>query len=125
MQVNRRLIIQCFAILLALPILYVVSSGPVIRYASIDLHRTKVIPVPPSSPILRRPRTAQDYFKTAETYRTDSVPFRKDYVQEFYRPLVAAAEALHLGEPLSSYLNLWGVFVMRTKNHCFFLVLNE
>lgn len=127
MDANRKLIAQCLGVLLALPILYAVSSGPVIRYASIDPHRAvKVEARPASSYAVRRTLAAQDYFTKVETYPVDTGPARADYAQTFYRPLVQAANALHLETPLSAYLHVWGVFTIGTKNgHFFFLVLNK
>ncbi|HSI10669.1 MAG TPA: hypothetical protein VK961_01435 [Chthoniobacter sp.] len=127
MKIDRKLVIEMTGLLLLLLLLYVASSGPVIRYASFDPLPTVMVDSSstPSS-ASRPPLAAQGYFSKVETSPGDFRSHRPDYAQEFYRPLVQAANTLHLATPLSAYLHMWGVFIMGTKNgHFFFLVLNR
>lgn len=127
MKPNRTLIFQLGCLLLAMPILYAASSGPVIRCAYFDPPHTQwadTKPTPSNAGL--QPLEARDYFHKTETYPVDFRPNFSDYVRDFYRPLVLTAGALHLSNSLSAYLRVWGVFIARTKgDHFFFIVLNE
>lgn len=127
MKPNRTLIFQLGCLLLAMPILYAASSGPVIRLASSDPFPVIKGPTNPApSNVSHGPLEARDYFQKTETYPVDFRPNFSDYVRDFYRPLVLTAGALHLSNSLSAYLRVWGVFIARTKgDHFFFIVLNE
>lgn len=130
MTLNRKLIARLAAAFLAVPVLYVVSSGPVIRLTYYD--PTPVVKVDTSAPLSGNPRplTARDYFKKVETYPVNLKPSPADQVRysvrDFYRPLVKGAEVIHLEPALKAYLVWWHVFIARTKNgHFFFVVLNS
>ena len=103
-QIHRKLAVQIGFVVLALPMLYVASSGPVLRWSE--------RPVRPPDP-------------ASHFSKIDAKPEPLN-VRSLYKPLIRMAIATHLEAPLCAYLRMWNVFpIMTGHGRIFFLVVHQ
>lgn len=107
MKLDGKMIGRIAATLLLLPILYALSSGPLLRYSAQRQTRATTHSAGSPYPIL-----------------SDKPP--ADPIRAFYDPLFRSAALIHAGAPLSAYLRIWHVFLIHSghDNHLTFIVLS-
>lgn len=93
-----RLITRLGSVVLALPLLYLVSSGPLMHYALV--HDMAHLSRPPVSTLPER---------------TSAMSHLYPPVRSFYEPLFRTAAVTHLEQPLLAYLIAWKLYPLRTK----------
>ncbi len=97
-QVNRKLITRMAATLLALPILYTASSGPLMHYALV--HDMEHLSRPDGS-TPPRPATSPHFYPA---------------VRSFYEPMFRTAAATRLEKPIFAYLIAWELYPIRATD---------
>lgn len=108
MNPSRKLLVQVAGLLLALPLLYVLSSGPLLHYA--EQSKKPLATDPP-----------RNLFPSM----TDKAPTHR--TRAFYEPMLRAAKMGHWEGPLFAYLRVWHIFPMHMghDDHVIFVVLSE
>jgi len=108
MTAARRFVVQ-FACVIAVPFLYFVSSGPVLRYF---LDHSKPYPGSTFAIVVQRPpdhqRWASERFYQA--------------IRSFYSPLVRVATDVGFKQPAFAYLKLWKVMPLEVSHRRYLFV---
>lgn len=97
MKLDGKLITRMAASLLAMPILYLASSGPLMHYALV--HDMRDISNSHAS-ALPRPAVSSHLYPP---------------VRSFYEPMFRTAAATHLEKPIFAYLMAWELYPIRTS----------